>query len=348
MMQSWRQTSVKTKVTSNIFGIREFACTVLEKYGLIHPNIFCMKEKYNKRQESNHILIFYFICALTNSIALKTLLVRFLFLIFLHLGIALDTAAQKHSYFVLTMKGSVRSENMGREFQTGDIISTDDELTFKGDQDMVGMIRSDGKRFVLKNTKEKKGTKLKWAAARALGKTRIEWKNLTLNTMEDLQDYFCEHPYIFLDSIAKIRINQKTYPQNGAQFFYFHFMWKGPNGEEEVNKKLDFKKDTLILKQATIFKVDKKPIVRQDVRDYKLMYYNRGESVKVGPFDVVFPDQEKMKTEIKILVDILKRNNSPAKNIHSECEAYIRQFYGSIDKINLTHWLNVHFGVPMK
>lgn len=256
--------------------------------------------------------------------------------------------AQNHTYYILTMKGSVISKNMGREFQTGDIISSDDELTFKNETDMVGMIRSDGKRFILKNMKEKKGARLKYDEAKMIGKTRVEWKNLTLNTLDDLKEYFCEAPYIFLDSIARIKINQKTFAQNGAQFFYFHFMWKGPNGVESVDKKLEYKRDTLILRQSTIFKVDKKPIEQKDVTDYNLMYYNRGELIKVGTFNVIFPDQERIKSEVKIMVDIYNRNNTKSSIIQGDVEAYIRQFYGSIDKVNLTHWLFLNFGVPLK
>jgi hypothetical protein len=256
--------------------------------------------------------------------------------------------AQSQSYHVLTMKGSVVSKNMGREFQTGDIISTDDELTFKGSDDMVGLVRSDGKRFVLKNITEKKGARLKYSEAKMIGKTRIEWKNLTLSTLDDLKEYFTEAPYIFLDSIAKVRINNKTFPQNGAQFFYFHFYWKGPKGEEEVDKKLEYKKDTLILRQSSIFKVDKKPIEMKDVREYSMVYYNRGELVKIGLFNVIFPDQEKMKTEVKMLVEKMQNNNFTPRVIQGEVEAYIRQFYGSIDKINLIQWLKHNFSVPVK
>lgn len=268
----------------------------------------------------------------------------------LFLGLFFQTLceAQNHTYYVLTMKGSVSSKNMGREFQTGDIISTDDELTFKSEGDMVGLVRSDGKRFVLKNKTEKKGARLKYDEAKMIGKTRIEWKNLTLSSLDDLKEYFSEAPFIFLDSVAKVRINPKTYAQNGAQFFYFHFYWKGPNGEEEVDKKLEFKKDTLILRQSTIFKVDKKPIEQKDVREYSIVYYNRGELLKIGQFNVIFPDQDKMISEIRILVDKLKTNNFPPKNIQGEVEAYIRQFYGSIDRINLVQWLNRNFGVPVK
>jgi hypothetical protein len=261
---------------------------------------------------------------------------------------SLSVSAQNFTYYVLTMKGSVSSKNMGREYQTGDIISTDDEVTFKTESDIVGLIRSDGKRFVLKNTAEKSGARLKYDEARVIGKTRIEWKNFTLSTLNDLKQYFCESPYIFLDSVAKIRINQKTFSQNGAQFFYFHFLWKGPNGEETVDKKLEFKRDTLTLRQSTIFKVDKKPIEQKDVKDYTLMYYNRGELTKVGLFNVIFPDQEQMKTEIKIMVDIFNKNKVPARQIQGDVEAYIRQFYGSIDRINLVQWLNRNFGVPEK
>lgn len=254
--------------------------------------------------------------------------------------------AQKFTYHVLTVRGTVTSKNMGRQFQTGDFISTDDEVMFKGDEDMVGLIRSDGKRFILKNKEQKKGINVKFEEAKMIGKTRVEWKNLTLNSLEDLHEYFCESPFIFLDSTAKIRINRKNFTQNGAQYFYFHFNWKGPNGVEPVDKKLDFKSDTLILRQKTIFNVDKKSIQQKDVSDYNLWYYNKGDLVRVGEFNVIFPDQELMKNEIKIMVDILKKNNVSPKIIHGDIEAYIRQFYGAIDKINLVNWLDRNFSVP--
>jgi len=272
---------------------------------------------------------------------------KYILLLFLS-SLVFKGFAQNYTYHVLTMKGSVVSKNMGREFQTGDIISTDDELTFKGTDDLVGLVRSDGKRFVLKNKEEKKGVKLKYEEAKMIGKTRIEWKNLTLSTLEDLREYFTDAPFIFLDSVAKIRINAKTFAQHGAQFFYFRFLWKGPNGEEEVDKKLEFKKDTLVLRQSTIFKVDKKPIEQKDVKDYNMVYYSRGELIKIGVFNVIFPDQEKLKTEVGILVSKLKDAKMPPKNIQGEVEAYIRQFYGGIDRINLVHWLFRNFGVPEK
>lgn len=258
-----------------------------------------------------------------------------------------QSLAQKLSYHVLTVRGSVTSKNMGRQFQTGDFISTDDEVTFKGDEDMVGLVRSDGKRFILKNREQKKGVNIKFDEAKMIGKTRVEWKNLTLNSLEDLHEYFCESSFIFLDSIAKIRINQKTFAQNGAQYFYFHFNWKGPNGVEPVDKKLEFKRDTLILRQSTIFKVDKKPIQQKDVSDYNLWYYNKGDLVRVGEFNVIFPDQDQMRNEIRIMVDILKKNNVSPKIIQGDVEAYIRQFYGSIDKINLVRWLHKNFSVAI-
>jgi hypothetical protein len=283
------------------------------------------------------------------TITMQKMLTRRIFSLFLVFNVFIyNASAQNFTYYVLTMKGSVSSKNMGREYQTGDIITTDDEVTFKGESDMVGLIRSDGKRFILKNSKEKRGARLKYDEAKMIGKTRIEWKNLTLNSIDDLQDYFCKAPFIFLDSVARIRINPKTYAQNGAQFFYFSFLWKNQGKQEPVDKKLEFKRDTLILRQNSIFKVDKKAILREDVSDYTLWYYNRSELQKIGLFNVIFPDQEKMKQEIKIMVDIHNRNKVPPSIIHSDVEAFIRQFYGNIDKINLIHWLKRYIGVPEK
>jgi hypothetical protein len=70
--------------------------------------------------------------------------------------------------------------------------------------------------------------------------------------------------------------------------------------------------------------------------------------VKIGLFNVIFPDQEKMKTEVKMLVEKMQNNNFTPRVIQGEVEAYIRQFYGAIDKINLVNWLKNNFNVPVK
>ena len=256
--------------------------------------------------------------------------------------------AQPYTYHVLTVKGTVISKNLGRVFQNGDVVPVSDELTFKGADDMVGLVRSDGKRYILKNKDGKKNAGVPFQEAVMLGKTRIEWKNLTLKTMSDLREYFTDDPYIFLDSIAKIRIDRKTFPQNSAQFFYFRFLWKGPKGEEDVDKKLEYRGDTLILRQTSIFKVDNRPIQQKDVRDYTLNYFNKGEIDRIGSFKVIFPDQDKLKLEVGLLVSKMKENGYKPVHIQGATEAYIRQFYGSIDRINLIYWLRKHFGIPEK
>lgn len=272
-------------------------------------------------------------------------IVPFTFFLLLSLGYG---QAQSFSYHVLTVKGLVTSKNLGRIFQTGDLVPATDELTFKGPDDMVGLVRSDGKRYILKNKDGKKNAGVPFQEALMLGKTRIEWKNFTLKTMSDLREYFTDDPYIFLDSIAKIRIDRKTFPQNSAQFFYFRFLWKGPKGEEDVDKKLEYRGDTLILRQASIFKVDNRPIQQKDVRDYTLNYFNKGEIDRIGSFKVIFPDQEKLKLEVGLLVEKMKENGYKPLHMQGATEAYIRQFYGSIDRINLIYWLRKHFGVPEK
>ena len=142
-------------------------------------------------------------------------------------------AQDEFTYTVIGMKGSVTSKKAGREFQTGDVVSREDELTFKNPEDMVGLIRNDGKRFIYGNRKERRNVKVNSEDAIMLGKTRFEWKNITIKSLEELQQHLSEAPFIFLDSVAKIRMDQKTFPQNGRQYFYFNFLWKNPKGKTE-------------------------------------------------------------------------------------------------------------------
>ena len=271
----------------------------------------------------------------------------FLFILLISAGIQAQT---EHSYTVIGTKGSVSSKKAGKQLQSGDVITgAEDEFTFKDEKDMAGLIRDDGRRFVLLNRKEKRNYTCPMEKAIMIGKTRVEWKNLTIKTLEELQQLLSEVPFIFLDSVAKIKLDQKTFPQNGKNFFYFEYKWKNPKGKtEEIPKKLQFKKDTLIMKQANIFKVDNSPVDPKDVSDFKMLYMNGGDPVLIGNFNVLFPDAEKMKNEIGILVRTQQKVNFSAKMIQGEVEAYIRQFYGSIDRLNLVNYLKNNFGVPEK
>jgi hypothetical protein len=258
-------------------------------------------------------------------------------------------AQDEFTYTVIGMKGSVTSKKLGREFQTGDVVSREDELIFKNPEDMVGMIRNDGKRFIYGNNKEKRNAKINSEDAIMLGKTRFEWKNITIKSLEELQQHLSEAPFIFLDSVAKIRIDQKTFPQNGRQYFYFNFLWKNPNGKaERIDKKLQYKKDTLIIRRSNIFKVDNSPVDPKEISDFKINYNNGGDPILIGDFKVIFPDAEKMKNEIGILVRKQQETGFTPKNIQGEVEAYIRQFYGAIDRINLVNYLKNNFGVAEK
>jgi hypothetical protein len=102
------------------------------------------------------------------------------------------------------------------------------------------------------------------------------------------------------------------------------------------------------LRKGNIFKVDNSPVDPKDVSDFKILYNNGGDPVQIGEFKVIFPDAEKMKNEIGILVKKQQATNFAPKMIQGEVEAYIRQFYGSIDRINLVNYLKNNFGVPEK
>jgi hypothetical protein len=259
-------------------------------------------------------------------------------------------AQDNHSYTVIGVKGKVISKQAGKELQTGDAISgAEGEFTFKGENDIAGLLRDDGKRFVLTNRKEKKDYTCSIDKAMMIGKTRIEWKSLTIKTLEELKEHLTELPFIFLDTVSKIKVDQKTFPQNPRSFFYFNFLWKNPKGKaERIDKKLQFRKDTLIMRRGNIFKVDNSPVDPKDVSDFKMMYMNNGEPVEIGSFTVVFPDEEKIRNELSMLVKKQQSLNFEPKMIQGEVEAYIRQFYGSIDRLNLVNYLKNNFGVPEK
>jgi len=122
-------------------------------------------------------------------------------------------------------------------------------------------------------------------------------------------------------------------------FFFLRYLYKG----EEINKKLAFSGDTLIVDKITLLTVDGNPIPSADNTSIKLFYRKGTESVFINEFDLIFPDMKQLAKETEIILSEIK--DKPAKTKVSEIDSYINEYYGKVQRENLTEWLETTFGV---
>jgi hypothetical protein len=165
----------------------------------------------------------------------------------------------------------------------------------------------------------------------------ISSRSGSLSNSADLSTNF-SGKYVVLDN-QRIPIDRRNYPMDKDHFFFLRYIYKG----EEINKKLAFSGDTLTIDKLNLLTVDGKPIPGADNTSIKLFYRKGTESLFISDFDLIFPDMKQLKKEIEIILTEIKEK--PVKTKIGEINSYINEFYGKVQRENLTGWLETNFGI---
>ena len=126
---------------------------------------------------------------------------------------------------------------------------------------------------------------------------------------------------------------------NEKDFFFLKFQYNG----EEINKKLGFDQNRLILSREDILKVDDVPIEKIDHPEVSLYYYKNEESEYISDFSLIFPDLNEIKTELQIILEESSEKSYNQKV--NDISGYLFEFYGKPDKQDVINYLEKTFGL---
>jgi len=253
-------------------------------------------------------------------------------LVFLLTGIV--TVFGQDDFKVIKVNGTIVLKAKGISLETGTVFSENEDLLFRSEDATAAVINSQRGRLVLTN----KNHDLASAKSNLLPSMyNISSRSALLSNDSDISTNF-SGKYVVIDK-QKINIDNRTYPMDKDNFFFLRYLYKG----EEINKKLAFSGDTLILDKITLLTVDGNPIPGADNTSIKLFYRKGTESVFISEFDLIFPDMKQLVKETEIILTEFK--GKPAKTKVAEIDSFINEFYGKIQRENLTEWLETSFGV---
>jgi hypothetical protein len=260
---------------------------------------------------------------------MKTLIAALLFL-FISIGPLLSQTDFK----VIKVNGSILLKTRGVSLETGTVFSEKEDLLFRSEDATAAVINSQRGRLVISN----KNHDLSSAKSNYLPSMyNISSRGGLILTNADLGGLF-SGKYVVLDRQG-IELDKEYFPMNKDNFFFLRYLYKG----EEINKKLDFSGDTLIIAKSSLFTVDGNPIPSADNTRIKLFYRRGFESVFISEFDLIFPDMKQLAKETGIILNELK--GKPADTMVSEVGSYINEFYGKVSPDQLTKWLQIKFSV---
>lgn len=248
---------------------------------------------------------------------------------------SISSLAQE-DFKVIKVNGSIVMKGNNQSLETGTVFSDRETLVFKTEDANAAVINPRKGRLILTS----KSHDLSAASSNYLpAMYSMSTRGGTLNNLISLQTHFSGR-YAVLDR-SKIVIDEESFPMNNEKFFFFRYVYRG----EEINKKLEFSYDTLIIDKKNLYAVDGRPIPRPDNTSIKLFYRNGENSIMINEFNLIFPDTKQIKEEVKIILDAVK-DRTPREQI-GEVNAYISEEYGKVSQANLTDWLDRNFGLIM-
>lgn len=239
------------------------------------------------------------------------------------------------NYRVIKVNGRIIYVRTGNSMIQGDVFTEDESLSFQTPNSRAAVINPSSGRFILSpdNYENLSSAKSNFLPAMS----NLSTRGGIINNMTDLQNQFIDNMVILCE--AGYFLNPYKFPMNENQFFFLKIQYKG----EEINKKLSFDQNKLILSREEILKVDQMPIKELDSPDIGFYYYNNGAAEYISDFNLVLPDLEELNTEIRIILD-----ESPDKSYNqkvNDISAYLFEFYGKPDKQDVIAHLEKSFGL---
>lgn len=238
------------------------------------------------------------------------------------------------NYKVIKVNGTILLKAKGISLQTGTVFSETDGLVFNSDDATAAVINSRKGRLILTS----KNHDISTASSNSLpAMYNIASRGATLISLKDLQNYF-SGKFAVLNTQFLV-LHTASFPMDNQNFFFLRYPYKG----QEINKKLDFSGDTLIISRSKLYTVDGKPIPSPDNAEISLFYRKGSESLLVNKFDLIFPDEKQLKKEVQVILDEFAGKTYKEKV--NEIDSFINENYGKVSMENLRSWLKINFNI---
>ena len=239
------------------------------------------------------------------------------------------------TYRVIKVNGNIVYVSTGNPMTQGDLFPEDEDLSFQSPNSRAAVINPNLGRFILTpdNYDNLSSAKSNFLPAMS----NLSTRGGIINNITDLQNQFCDNIVLLCE--ASYYLNPYQFAMNEENFFFLKYQYQG----EEINKKLGFEENRLILSRENILKVDEKPIEKTDRPLVHFYYYRDGESEHISEFSLIIPDLEEIKTELQIILD--ESTTVSYNKTVNDISAYLFEFYGKPDKQDVIDYLEKTFGL---
>lgn len=234
-------------------------------------------------------------------------------------------------YQVLHVKGEIIRTESGEALKAGDKVAEDEEIHFKTVDAMAAVLDPGMGRYILKpESKEAGEGDLIYVLKSTVTPVRggMSTRAAGINSAFDMQVYFAETTFVWPGNVIALRISEAVFPMDEENFFFLRYSWQS----DQINRKLEFNKNTLLMNKNEVFEVDGKKIDPHGVSDFELYYYQseNEESALITAIDFVLISQEDLQSVYKAFKDNSKYPFNDVADLFSD-------LYGKCDPVQVRY-----------
>lgn len=113
----------------------------------------------------------------------------------------------------------------------------------------------------------------------------------------------------------------------------------------QASRKLEFGSDTLLLHPDLILDNNGVRVKAENTSNFELLWINRvtHEMEPMCSFNCIMPDDEKLSSEVGLLISLLSQKQYSADGMKPWIHAFLSTAYGNADRHNLEEWLVLNF-----
>lgn len=234
-------------------------------------------------------------------------------------------------YQVIHVKGDIIREESGESLKAGDKVSDDERIQFKTKDAMAAVLNPELGRFILKSEADKETrADLFYVIKSTVTPVRggMSTRAAGINNAFDMQVYFAEATYVWVGEYIALRVSSVTFPQDENNFFFLRYEYNG----NQINRRLDHKEHTLLMKKKDVFDVEGKMIAPSDASNFELHYYRdeNEESMLITEIDFAFVSRDELMT-------IYNSFKDASKYPFNDVADLLSNMYGKCDPVQVQY-----------
>lgn len=255
-------------------------------------------------------------------------------------------ALAQETYTVTRVKGGAVNARTGTSVKTGDVLQSDDKLTFENfDSYLISINQNMGRFMIRLHEPQALDEASKFTAyvrdiatptkRRSLMAERY---NPNQTTIGDLRAYFGASKFSIIGNTIQIPVDTKTYTINEDKFVVFSYRVNN----NPVTKKLGYQNDTLVVEKDKLVVTKSGNITTDEIPSLSVYLYEGStrSAEQITKIDLMFVEQQVLINEFNTIIPILNRQKMGKDDIKKYLIEYYYDFYGATDSKSIKEFVD--------